>query len=430
MSGREYLQQIKGKIASILLQNLLIDDCAVFVNKTKSSSLAELVVYVVSSQPPLLNQLQSYLQGVIPDSILPTYVLVSELPRNFIGEIDEKALKSVPQKSYPQAKLAFSDGGALPFVATPTTLIELLQTAAQTSGEILYLENGREISQSYAQLLAQAEKCLFGLRQLKLIAGDKVILLLKNNCDILPAFWGCVLGGFIPVIMEVPPTYSDAHPALDKLRHIWEFLAKPLIITSEKLVSSSFQPSYVAMSDLINNATDTSYYKALPDDVAFISLTSGSTGIPKCIQLTHRNLITRARGTNLFNQHQPDDKILNWLPFDHIGSISDWHIRCLEVGCKVVYAQKDEVLGQVLNWLDLIAKYRITHSWSPSFAYTLIHDALQNESVARSWDLSCVQFLFTAGEAISSHAVQACTAKLSGYGLKKLLFVRLLEWQN
>lgn len=419
MSGdREYLQQIKGKIASILLQNLLIDDCAVFVNKTKSSSLAELVVYVVSSQPPLLNQLQSYLQGVIPDSILPTYVLVSELPRNSIGEVDEKALKSVPQKSYPQVKLAFSDGGALPFVATPTTLIELLQTAAQTSGEILYLENGQEISQSYAQLLTQAEKCLFGLRQLKLLPGDKVILLLKNNCDILPAFWGCVLGGFIPVIMEVPPTYTDAHPALDKLRHIWEFLAKPLIITSEKLVSSSFQRSYVAMSKLSNNATDTSYYKALPYDVAFISLTSGSTGIPKCIQLTHRNLITRARGTNLFNQHQPDDKILNWLPFDHIGSISDWHIRCLEVGCKVVYAQKDDVLGCPLNWLDLIAKYRITHSWSPSFAYSLVKDALQND-VARSWDLSCVKFLLTAGEAISSQSVQACLEKLAGYGLKK-----------
>ncbi len=419
MIGREYLQQIKGKIASILLQNLLIDDCAVFVNKTKSSPLAELIVYIVSSQPPLLKQLQAYLQGVIPDSLLPTYVLVSELPRNSIGEVDEKALKSVPQESYPQTKLAFSDGGALPFVATPTTLIELLQTAAQTSGEILYLENGREISQSYAQLLTQAEKCLSGLRQLKLLAGDKVILLLKNNCDILPAFWGCVLGGFIPVIMEVPPTYTDAHPALDKLRHIWEFLAQPLIVTSEKLVSSSFQTSYVAMSQLSNNATDTSYYKALPDDVAFISLTSGSTtGIPKCIQLTHRNLITRARGTNLFNQHQPDDKILNWLPFDHIGSISDWHIRCLEVGCKVVYAQKDNVLGYPLNWLNLIAKYRITHSWSPSFAYTLVKDALQND-VARSWDLSCVKFLLTAGEAISSQSVQACLEKLAGYGLKK-----------
>ena len=57
--------------------------------------------------------------------------------------------------------MAFSDGGALPFVATPTTLIELLHTAAQKAiGEILYLENGQEISQSYAQLLTQAEKCL------------------------------------------------------------------------------------------------------------------------------------------------------------------------------------------------------------------------------------------------------------------------------
>ncbi len=92
-ADREYLQQIKGKIASILLQNLLIDDCAVLV-QTKSSPLA-LVVYVVSSQPLLLKQFQAYLQDVIPDSLLPTtYVLVSELPRNSMGEVDEKALNS------------------------------------------------------------------------------------------------------------------------------------------------------------------------------------------------------------------------------------------------------------------------------------------------------------------------------------------------
>ena len=420
VGDRKSWQQIKEKVASILLQNLLIEDCAVIVKE--SSPLPELFVYIVSSQPPLLNQLQFYLHGIIPDALLPKYALVSQLPRHSSGKLDEQALANFPQLPYPHAATAYSDGGLLPLVAdAPTTLIELLQKAAQkATGEIIYLENGKEISLSYAQLLAQAQRILSGLRQLKLVAGDKVILQLGNNYELLPAFWGCVLGGFIPVIMEVPPTYTSVHPALDKLRHIWEFLAKPLIITSGKLVSSFFQPSCITtFSSLSNNEPDTSYYEASPDEVAFISLTSGSTGTPKCIQLTHRNLITRARGTNLFNQHQPDDKSLNWLPFDHIGSISDWHIRCLELGCKAVYAQKDEILGSPLKWLDLIDNYRITHSWSPSFAYALIDDALQQELTPRSWDLSCVKFLLTAGEAISSHAVQACLEKLAAYGLKE-----------
>jgi non-ribosomal peptide synthetase component E (peptide arylation enzyme) len=48
-------------------------------------------------------------------------------------------------------------------------------------------------------------------------------------------------------------------------------------------------------------------------------------GVPKCIRLTHRNILSRARGTNELCQHSKDDIILNWLPFDHIGSLSDWH---------------------------------------------------------------------------------------------------------
>jgi non-ribosomal peptide synthetase component E (peptide arylation enzyme) len=233
---REYLQQIKEKVASILLQNLLIDDCAVLVSEIENSPLS-LVVYIISSQPPLLEQLRFYLHDVIPDSLLPKkYVLVPKLPRNAVGQVDEQALANVPQKIYRHSvTLAFSDGGCLPEVAdAPTTLIELLHRAQKSKGEIIYLESGEEIHQSYAQLLIQAQRVLSGLRQLKkLQVGDKVILQLENNCDIIPAFWGCVLGGFIPVIMEVPPTYTD-RPALDKLRHTWEFLAKPLIITSEK----------------------------------------------------------------------------------------------------------------------------------------------------------------------------------------------------
>ena len=68
---REYLQQIQEKVASILLQNLFIDDCAVLVSEIESSPLPELVVYIVSSQPPLLEQLRFYLHELIPDLLLP-----------------------------------------------------------------------------------------------------------------------------------------------------------------------------------------------------------------------------------------------------------------------------------------------------------------------------------------------------------------------
>ncbi|WP_392482807.1 SDR family NAD(P)-dependent oxidoreductase [Nostoc sp. C110] len=326
--------------------------------------------------------------------------------------------------------LAISHGGILPDDPNaPITLPEVLQRAAQqvTSGGIIYLlPDGAELRQSYAELLEVAEQILAGLRKLGLKPKNKVILQMELSCDIIPAFWGCILGGFVPVIMEVPPTYRESNKVVDKLCHIWQFLDSPVILTTEVLkpeieLLSQWLPTerlkIGTIEILKNNTASKQYHHSQPDEVALFNLTSGSTGIPKCVQLTHQNLIARARGANLLNQHESEDVILNWLPFDHIGSISDWHIRGVKLGCTLVYAQKEYILGRILNWLDLINKYQVTHSWAPNFAYAIVNDSLKQEP-EQNWNLSFVKFLLTAGEAVSSKAVEDFRENLVAYRLK------------
>jgi acyl-CoA synthetase (AMP-forming)/AMP-acid ligase II len=146
-------------------------------------------------------------------------------------------------------------------------------------------------------------------------------------------------------------------------------------------------------------------------------LSSGSTGLPKAVMLTHRNILARARGTSALCRQSANDVILNWLPFDHIGSISDWHLRCVELGCKVVYAPKEYVLGGPLRWLDLIDRHRVTHSWAPNFAYSLVNAALKSEQ-HREWDLSSVQMLLTAGESITRATIREFLDSLAPFGLQ------------
>ncbi|MEH2381365.1 MAG: SDR family NAD(P)-dependent oxidoreductase [Nostoc sp.] len=344
----------------------------------------------------------------------------------------------IPRDSQPDTQqhflepkpLAISHGSILPDDPhAPITLPEVLQRAAQqiTSRGIIYLlPDGAELRQSYAELLEVAERILAGLRKLGLKPKNKVILQMELNCDIIPAFWGCILGGFVPVIMEVPPTYRESNKVVDKLCHIWQFLDSPVILTTEVLkpeieLLSQWLPTerlkIGTIEVLKNNTASKQYHHSQPDEVALFNLTSGSTGIPKCVQLTHQNLIARTRGANQLNQHEPEDVILNWLPFDHIGSISDWHIRGVELGCTLLYAQKEYILGRILNWLDLIHKYQITHSWSPNFAYAIVNDSLKQEP-EQNWNLSCVKFLLTAGEAVSSKAVEDFRENLVAYGLK------------
>lgn len=305
--------------------------------------------------------------------------------------------------------LAISDGGVLPKKDDlPTTLAEILPIAAKISrNRLIYLDRqGKVKTESYLELLEKASKILTRLRQAGLQPQDPVILQLEATDELLAAFWGCILGGFVPVILEMATT----QPVREKLHHLWTFLEQPLMISAQSLPYSRI----LAIDYSVSPTTD--YYQPQSDDVAFLNLTSGSTGIPKCIQLTHQNIISRAFGANLHNDHS-DDIILNWLPFDHIGSISDWHIRPCLLGCTAVYVQKEYILKRPLNWLDLIHQYRVTHSWSPNFFYALLNDQLKNQS--SQWDLSCVRFLLTAGENITQNAIQGCLAQLQPYHLSQ-----------
>lgn len=355
------------------------------------------------------------------------HALTNDLRRNH-NYIEASVKQVAAQKMPDQKAIAISRGGLLPREDIPTTLPEVLQRSArQALGDlIIYPQSDGEIIQSYAGLLEEAERILAGLRKLGLKPQDQVIFQLECNHDIISAFWGCLLGGFVPIILGVPPTYRESNHGVDKICHVWELLDHPLILTTEALQESvktlsqwlSAGLKVGTIEAIKTNNRDQNYHPSKPDDLAFFNLTSGSTGVPKCIGLTHWNLISRAIGTNLLCKHEREDVILNWLPFDHIGSISDWHIRCVLLGCKLIYVPKEHILERPLNWLELIDKYRITHSWAPNFAYALINDVLIQKP-EKKWNLEGVKSLVTAGEAISSKAVEEFIEKMAAYGFKK-----------
>ncbi|MFN6483320.1 MULTISPECIES: SDR family NAD(P)-dependent oxidoreductase [unclassified Nostoc] len=421
-----------GKVDELALMNIPIIDKSLIeqvekqLNSHHKIEQAVVVVQELKKNIPLL-----HLSDLIPDwQDKNAIAKAGALPIANVVPIPRGSQLDRQQHFLEPKPLAISHGSILPDDPhAPITLAEVLQRTAQqaTGGKIIYLlPDGTELRQSYTELLEVAKRILAGLRKLGLKPKNKIILQMELSCDIIPAFWGCILGGFVPIIMEVPPTYRESNKVVDKLCHIWQFLDSPVILTTEvlkpeiELVSQWLPIERLKISTievLKNHTASKQYHHSQPDEVALFNLTSGSTGIPKCVQLTHQNLIARARGANLLNQHEPEDVILNWLPFDHIGSISDWHIRGVELGCTLVYAQKEYILGRILNWLDLIHKYRITHSWAPNFAYAIVNDSLKQEP-EQNWNLSCVKFLLTAGEAVSSKAVEDFRKNLVAYRLK------------
>ncbi len=326
-------------------------------------------------------------------------------------------------------KLAISHGEPLRLPAdAPTTLAGALERAAKhspTKGIVYIQSDGSEISQSYGDLLLEAQRILMGLRKLGLKPQDKVIFQLEQNQDFIPAFWGCVLGGFVPVPIAIALTYSQDNSATRKLENAWLMLGRPLVLTSatqaeaihswsKGLKKQNFQLATV--DDLRSSEPDRNWYQCQPEDLAILLLTSGSTGIPKAVMQSHRALLSRSAATAQANNFTSLDISLNWFGLDHVGGLVMFHIRDVYLGCQQIHAPTQLVLQDPLLWLDWIERYRATITWAPNFAYGLINDRAQEVSL-RCWEMSQMRFILNGGEAIVAKHARKFLQLLAPHGL-------------
>jgi amino acid adenylation domain-containing protein len=168
--------------------------------------------------------------------------LLLQSPNLYREEEKPKLLTPLPEARQQSGtkKLAVVHGESLEFeLDAPLTLAEALGRAAfQNSNRgIVYIRcDGSEFVQSYENLLEEAQRILTGLRKLGLKPQDKVIFQLERIQDFIPAFWGCILGGFVPVPLSIPPTYEQVNSAVSKLHNAWQMLGKPIVLAGENSV--------------------------------------------------------------------------------------------------------------------------------------------------------------------------------------------------
>lgn len=324
---------------------------------------------------------------------------------------------------------SLAEGAPLVFEpGAPTTLGGVLRRAARdfSAHGICYLdEAGQEQRESYADLLARAESLLGGLRQRGAQRGDKVLFLLPRTADFVAAFWGCVLGGAIPVPLTAPKLWDSVNADLLKLKNTWLLLGKPRIVTSRALLPKASAAAalldcpemrFDGLEALLASPRDSAHVDADPDSPALFLLTSGSTGTPKAVQQSHRAILSRTRAQVVHNGDHFDDTSFNWMPIDHVGGIVMFHIRDTYVGARQVHAPTEWVLADPLRWLDAMHAHRVSITWAPNFAFGLVNEC-EAEMAGRSWDLSALRFILNAGEAIVPQTARKFLRLLIPHGL-------------
>ncbi|NER01575.1 MAG: SDR family NAD(P)-dependent oxidoreductase, partial [Okeania sp. SIO3C4] len=401
----------------------VIDDNVVQRWEAKLKALPEIEQVAIVVQQKTLKLPPLHLSDLLPSEQI-------KLPNNGATPVVEKSVPETElQTQSTSGKLAISEGEPIKWSPNaPTTLAQALERAAQNYGDtsLIYIQSdGEVITQTYSDLWVEAQRILGGLRQLGLKPTDKVIFQLESNQDFISTFWGCVLGGFVPVPVSIPPSYDQSHSSLTKLENTWQMLGQPLILTDNKLASSvrgwsqrlNLGKSVVeTLEQLRGFAPDTKIYKSQPQDLAVLLLTSGSTGIPKAVMQENSKLLSMSAGTIAMNQFSSQDVTLNWMPMDHVGALVFMSIMAVDLGCQQIHVPTQLILQHPLKWLDLIDCYQATISWAPNFAFTLIGDRAA-EVRKRYWDLSSMKFLVNAGEAIVTKTARNFLKLLSSYGL-------------
>jgi len=271
--------------------------------------------------------------------------------------------------------LALSDGGPLNLDTTlPKTLSEaFLHAQKHSDSGIVYIQqDGSDEFISYADLIVKAKRIVSGLQHNGLKANDIVILQLTDLEEFVTVFWACLLAGVIPLTVAIAPTYESKNGVLDKLFNAWDLLNKPQIICSDGLISAlqSFHHIYeieqlklLSITQLIDHDPALTWYDSQPDEIAFLQLSSGSTGVSKCIPETHRAVIAHIQAATQVNHYHSEHISLNWLPMDHVGPLLMYHVRDVFLGIKQVQIPPYLILNKPTLWLDYLQQFQVTHTW-------------------------------------------------------------------
>jgi acyl carrier protein len=299
----------------------------------------------------------------------------------------------------------------------------LEQHADQTQIVVLHDEAEQRIS--VAELARAAAAVAAGLQRAGVAPRDCVAIMLPTSADYFASYFGVLLASAIPVPIYPPARVSQLE---DHVRRHAGILANAqataLITVPEAMVVARLLQAQVpglrhvlAAHDLRACEAAPHPVHAQPDDIAFIQYTSGSTGNPKGVALTHANLLANIDAMARACQATSRDVFVSWLPLYHdMGLIGAW-LSGLVVGFPLVVMSPLAFLSRPRRWLDAITRYRGTLSAGPNFAYELCLKRIGDDELD-GLDLASWRLAFNGAEAVSPDTVRRFTERFAPCGLR------------
>ncbi len=310
--------------------------------------------------------------------------------------------------------------------------VELLKFQSdQTPNKVAFrfLGNGEEETEklTYGEL-DRRSRAIASRLQCIISPGERALLIYPSGLNFIAAFFGCLYAGVVAV-PAYPPKPNRGMERYQSIVHDAQLTVvlttAALAVTLKDQICQSTQMRdlrWLTTDDIdINDATHWKQPLVEEEDLAFLQYTSGSTGAPKGVMISHRNLIQNSAAINHCFQDTPDSVGVSWLPPYHDMGLIGGVLQPIYVGATMVLMPPLAFVFKPFRWLNAISNYGATTSGGPNFAYDLCVQKI-TEKQRLSLDLARWGVAFTGAEPIRSETLEKFYEMFRHYGFHRESF--------
>ncbi|WP_321861705.1 AMP-binding protein [Burkholderia cenocepacia] len=293
----------------------------------------------------------------------------------------------------------------------PTTLSELLQNRAATLGDqtaYVFLsgppEQEQALSMTFAELDRRARRVAALLQQNAVDIGDRVLLLCRPGLDYVSAFMGCLYAGAVAVPAYPPRNRQHMVRIAGIVRNAG---ANTILCSPDDLerCTTWIADTEASGSTLLDvGAAEAIAFLPAPASVppshtAFLQYTSGTTGTPKGVMVSHGNLMHNLGMLREWFGYDERSTMVSWLPPYHDMGLIGVILTSLYGGFRCVLMAPERFIQHPYLWLRAISQYRADLTGAPDFAYRMACRRVSDEQLA-TLDLSCLRTAYNGAESV------------------------------
>ncbi|GAT08533.1 acyl-CoA synthetase [Mycolicibacterium novocastrense] len=279
------------------------------------------------------------------------------------------------------------------------------------------------VRHTWAEVNARASRISGGLAAAGIGHGDAIAVLAGAPVEIAPTAQGTWMRGASLTMLHQPTPRTDLLRWADETTAVINMISAKAVVISDPFMAAAPLLEDLGMTVLTVESllagTAVDPVATTDDDVALMQLTSGSTGSPKAVQITHANIVANADAMTVGCDFDIDnDVIISWLPCFHDMGMTGYLTVPMYFGAELVKITPVDFLNDTLLWAKLIHKYKGTMTAAPNFAYTLFAKRLRRQATPGEYDLSSLRWALSGAEQVDPQDVEDLCEAGKPFGLR------------